>query len=257
MKELEKQHEQSIIKAYRDSEIRVNEQQINEQIKSSYAVSTKEILRGYERDDANSPFYDGIEGTYKNLKALYERTRLPIVLVSPFWDYSRDRQSNDKGGYVDFRSAFNACYDRMPWHTLASKQDGYLKRPLYQTEHTINYLYSVLPDVPIILVHGTIQGVHSSDQHVQRIHPQITSWNLFPEQQDSYTNLDFKFFPLRLLTANSNSSDIHKEMGEYSLDLQDLVGNYLAKGIGLLSSFYHLYHFETRPNLQQFELGNE
>ena len=46
-------------------------------------------------------------------------------------------------------------------------------------------------------------------------------------------------------------------MGEYSLNLQDTVSKYLAKAIGLLSSFYHLYRFETRPNLQQFELENE
>ena len=115
----------------------------------------------------------------------------------------------------------------------------------------------MLYDVPIILVHGTIRGVHSPQQFVQRIHPHITFWNLLPDQQDSYTSLDLRFFPFQLPLGNLQNPHAYREMGEYSLNLQDTVSKYLAKAIGLLSSFYHLYRFETRPNLQQFELENE
>ncbi|WP_237397164.1 dynamin family protein [Okeania sp. KiyG1] len=175
-------------------------------------------------------------------------------MVSPFWDDTKPKDKNEQGGYVDFRASFNTSYS---WHNLASKQDGYFKRPLYQTDRDINYIYSVLSDVPIILVHGTIQGVHSAQQFVQRIHPHITFWNLLPEQQDSYTSLNLRFFPLELPVGKPDNPDIYRQMGEYSLNLQDTVSKYLAKGIGLLSSFYHLYRFETRPNLQQFELESE
>ena len=254
LKELKQQYEQSITKSFVDSEIRINEQQIIEYLKLSYSISTKKALINLAREDANSPFFDGVETTYKVVKGLHEKTGLPIILVSPFWDDTRPKDKNDPGGYVDFRTAFNSSYS---WHNLASKQDGYFKRPLYQTDRDINYIYSVLYDVPIILVHGTIQGVHSPQQFVQRIHPHITFWNLLPEQQDSYTSLDLRFFPFQLPLGNLQNPHNYRQMGEYSLNLQDTVSKYLAKAIGLLSSFYHLYRFETRPNLQQFELENE
>ncbi|NEO56669.1 MAG: hypothetical protein F6K54_28500, partial [Okeania sp. SIO3B5] len=254
VKELEKQYEQSITKSFIDSEIRINEQQIIERLKSSYSISIKKAFTDLAREDANSPFFDGIETTQQVIKGLHEKTGLPIILVSPFWDDTKPKDKNEQGGYVDFRAAFNTAYS---WHNLASKQDGYFKRPLYQTDRDINYIYSVLSDVPIILVHGTIQGVHSAQQFVQRIHPHVTFWNLLPEQQDSYTSLNLRFFPFQLPIGNPNNPDIYRQMGEYSLNLQDTVSKYLAKGIGLLSSFYHLYRFETRPNLQQFDLESE
>ena len=263
--ELKQQYEQNITKSFIDSRIRIidsefkiHEQKIIEDLRSSYSISTKKALVDLARKDANSPFFDGIDETYKVLNGLHKKTGLPIILVSPFWDDTRPKDKNDPGGYVDFRTAFNSSYS---WHNLASKQDGYFKRPLYQTDRDINYIYSVLFDIPTILVHGTIQGVHAAHQHVQRIHPRITFWNLFPEQQGSYTSLSLKFFPFQLPIGNGNRNspdpDIYRQIGEYSLNLQETVSKYLAKGIGLLSSFYHLYCFETRPNLQQFELENE
>ncbi|GGA54440.1 hypothetical protein CYANOKiyG1_74750 [Okeania sp. KiyG1] len=44
LKELEKQYEQSITKSFIDSEIRINEQQIIEHLKSSYSISIKKLL---------------------------------------------------------------------------------------------------------------------------------------------------------------------------------------------------------------------
>ena len=255
--ELKQQYEQNITKSLIDSKIKIHEQQIIEELKSSYSISAKKTLTDLTREDANSPFFDGVEGTYKFLNGLHKKTGLPIILVSPFSEDMRPKDKNNPGGYVDFRTAFSSSYSSCSWRNLASKQDGYFKRPLYQTDRDINYIYSVLSDVPIILVHGTIQGVHAPHQHVQRIHPRITFWNLFPEQQDSYISLSLKFFPFQLPIGKDNTSNIFRQMGEYSLNLQDDVSSYLVKGIGLLSSFYHLYHFETRPNLQQFELENE
>lgn len=260
LEELKQQHEQSIISSLINSEIRINEQKIIEQLRASYSASANAAIRNAVREDANSPFFDGIETTHQNLKTLYEQTHLPIVLVSPFWDDSKNKAVGEQGGYVDFRTAFNTSYRQASWQYLASKQDGYFKRPLFQTDRDINYIYSVLSDIPVILIHGTIQGSHSPHQQVQRIHPQITFWNLFPDESFNYSQLGFlelKFFSLQLPIGKGNSPDIYKQIGEYSLGLQDTVGKYLTKAIGLLSSFYHLYHFETRPNLQQFKLENE
>ena len=69
--------------------------------------------------------------------------------------------------------------------------------------------------------------------------------------------MDLKFFPLQISIGTADSPYIYRERGEYSLDLQDKVGTYLVKAIGLLSSFYHLFYSGTRPDLQQFQLDNE
>ena len=256
LEELQEETEYSLIKSLANSEIRINEQQIIEHLKASYSIATNRALKVLNSEYANSPFLDGTETTHERLKALYEETKLPIILVSPFWDDTKSIELNDKGGYVDFRNAFNNSYLQASWKNLASKQDGYLKRPLYYTDRDVNYIYSNLSDIPIILIHGTIQGVNTQQYNIQRIYPHVTFWNLFPQQQDRYTSLDLKFLPLQLPIGSNSSTDIDLQTGEYSLDLQDNVGKYLTKAIGLLSSFYHLYHFETRPNLQQFQLDN-
>ncbi len=257
LQELKLQYEQSITKSFIDSAIRIQELEVVEKLRSSYSISTKKAITDLARKEANCPFYDGIEITRKNLKALYEQTELPIILPSPFWDDSKSETSNEQGGHVDFRTAFNSCYRQASWNNLASKEDGYFKRPLFKTDRDVNYIYSVLSDIPVILVHGTIQGVHSPHQQVQRIHPHITFWNLLPGEQKGYTSLDLRFFPLQIPVAQGNAPNIYQQMGTYSLDLQDNVGKYLTKAIGLLSAFYHLYYFGTRPDLQQFQLESE
>ncbi|NET84110.1 MAG: hypothetical protein F6J94_19975 [Moorea sp. SIO1F2] len=257
LEELTLQYQQSIVKSFIDSGIRIQEQEIIEHLKSSYAIWTNKALRNLEKEDQNSPFYDGIETTYRNLKTLYEQTKLPIILVSPFWDDSISKPLGEQGGYVDFRNAFNSAYRQAPWNDIASKQDGYFKRPLYQTDRDVNYIYSVLSDIPVILIHGNIQGVHGAHQQVQRIHPHITFWNLLPDQQEGYTSLDLRFFPFQLPIGTGNSPDSYQKMGEYSLYLQDTVGKYLSKAVGLMSAFYHLYYFKTRPNLEQFKLDTQ
>ena len=257
LQELTLQYEQSIVKSFIDSGIKIKEQEIVEHLRASYSIWTNKALKDLAKEDENSPFFDGIETTYRKFKTLYEQTKLPVILVSPFWDDSRTKPLGEQGGYVDFRSAFNSAYRQSSWNDLASKQDGHFKRPLFQTDRDVNYIYSVLSDIPVILIHGTIQGVHAPHQQVQRIHPHITFWNLLPDQQECYTSLDLRFFPFQLPTVTEDSSDIYQKMGEYSLDLQDTVGKYLSKAVGLLSAFYHLYYFQTRPNLQQFQLENQ
>jgi Dynamin family len=257
LEEIRRQHEQNIVQAYVNSELRINEQIILETLRASCSVQVTKAIKEMARTEENSPFYDGLEVTRDRLISLYQQTGLPIVLVAPFWDDTQPRESNDRGGYVDFRNAFSISYSRAAWHELAPRKDGYIKRPLYQTDRDVDYIYSVLSDVPTILIHGTIQGVHSPQQYVQRIHPHITFWNLLPDQQDGYTSLDLKFIPIQFPAGTGQQSNIAREIGEYSLKLQDQVGEYTAKAVGLLSSCYHLWKFHTRPNLQQFQLENE
>lgn len=254
LKELQIQYENSVTSSLINSGIRVNEQQIIEQLRASISIGTNRALRDLAREDSNNPFVDSTEIAYKNLKDLYEQTKMPIILVSPFWDDTKPLEINDRGGYVDFRNAFNTAYRQVPWQDLALKQDGYFKRPLYRTDRDVNFIYSILSEIPTILIHGIIQGGHDSQQYVQRIHPHVTFWNLFSGREAGYTSLDLKFLPFRV---PSNQSNDNYQTSDYSLGLQDTVGIYLSKAVGLISSFYHLYHFETRPNLWQFQLQNE
>ena len=246
LKELELVHEQRLKEVDSASESRIKEQSIIENIRSNYAIQTNAAIRQDVKDNSNNPLVDSSDKTYEELKQIYQRTGKPIVLVAPFWNDALPKDVNLKGGFVDFRTAFNISYSRASWNGMASKQDGYIERPLNYTDRDINYIYSVLSDIPVILVHGTIQGVHGSTQYIQRIHPCITFWNLFPDKQSKY-NLNLEFFVLNLPLDNA------KVVAQYSLQLQDLVGDYLAKLIGLLSTAYHLYHFGTRPQLTQFE----
>jgi GTPase Era involved in 16S rRNA processing len=267
LEELKQQYEQSLAKSLFDSKIRINEQEIIKKLDASASIQINQSIKKIDRENANSPFFDASEITQQHFSELHRETGLPIVLVAPFWNDSRTKQLNEQGGYVDFRNAFNTCYEQVKWGNLALKQDGYFKRPLYQTDRDINYIYSVLSDLPIILIHGKIMGVETGNPEIKRIFPTITSWNLYPEQQNGYGNLNLNFIPVEIPTQpdevpisfkdQQKSINMQKVIGRYSLSLQDYVGQYLAKAVGLLSSFYHLYHFETRPNLQQFQINEE
>ena len=267
LEELKQQYEQSLAKSLFDSKIRINEQEIINKLNASASIQINQSIKKIDRENANSPFFDAPEITQQHFSKLHREKGLPIVLVAPFWNDSRTKQLNEQGGYVDFRNAFNTCYEQVKWSNLALKQDGYFKRPLYQTDRDVNYIYSVLSDLPIILIHGKIQGVDPGNPEIKRIFPTITSWNLYPEQKNGYGNLNLNFIPVEIPTQpdevpisfkdQQKSINMQKVIGKYSLSLQDYVGQYLAKAVGLLSSFYHLYHFETRPNLQQFQINEE
>lgn len=257
LEEFKQQHEDSIVRSFVNSGLRIDEQHIIEHLRASYSIWSNKAIKDIARNETNSPFFDSIEETRENLGKLYQQTKLPIILVAPFWDDAKPKDSNERGGYVDFRNSFNTCYQKAPWHSLASKQDGYFKRPLYQSDRDINHIYSVLSEIPIVLIHGTIQGIHPTQQYIQRIHPRITFWNLFSEQQGGYTSLDLRFFPVEFPTPSDTPTEVAKMMGRYSLDLQDSVGEYTAKAVGLLGSFYHTFQFGSRLNLQQFQIENE
>ena len=256
--ESKRDHEHRIAELNKASELRIIESYLAEEVSSYYAIETHQAIRRSVKNDENSPFLDPPDIVGQELKAIYEDTGTPIVLVAPFWDDSRTKDANERGGFVDFRSTFNNSYGRVPWQKLAERQDGYINRPLIYTNRDVNYLRRVLYDIPIILVHGSIQGVPQS-QHIQRIKPEITFWNILPTHKDEYGNLEASpctnlkpiFFDYR---ATNNSSTVTQEMGECSSILEHRIGTYLTTSVGLLASIYHLARFGTIPDLKQFKL---
>jgi tRNA U34 5-carboxymethylaminomethyl modifying GTPase MnmE/TrmE len=247
LKEFEVAHHQRLTEIERSSGQRREEIAFAEVLRSTYAIQTSTAIRRSAKSDENDPFVDGADSTYEQLKEIYLKTGKPIVLIAPFWDTARPKKVNDEGGFVDFRTALNSRYGKAAWNDLASKCDGYLKRPLYNTHRDISYILGSLPDLPIILVSGEIQGIHGPTQHFQRIHPTITFWNLIPDRQENYLDLQIDFFPYNSPLENT------KEIANYSLKLQDLVGDYLSKLIGISSTAYYLYRDGIRPDLTKFE----
>jgi Dynamin family len=247
LKEFEITHRQRLVEIGQSFEQRREEIAFTEMVRSTYAIHSSTANRRSAKSDENDPFLDGADSTYEKLRGIYCQTGKPIVLIAPFWDDRRPKKVNEEGGFIDFRTALNFRYGKSAWNDLALRHDGYFKRPLYNTDWDISYILGSLPDLPIILVHGVIQGVHGSEQHVQRIHPTITFWNLLPDKQENYLNLQLEFFPFDPPLENA------KEVGKYSLQLQDLVGDYISKLIGISSTAYYLYRDGTRPDLTKFE----
>jgi hypothetical protein len=257
--ESKQDHQHRIAELNKASELRISELFLAEEVKSYYAIETHQAIRAIVKNDENSPFLDSPDIVRHELKAIYEASGKPIVLVAPFWDDSRTKDANERGGFVDFRNTFNRSYKSVSWNNLAPKQDGYINRPLIYTDRDVNYLHRVLYDIPIILVHGSIQGVHQSQQS-QTIDPVITFWNILPTDKDEYSNLEASsytslkpsFFDFRAIPNNSPTAA--QEMAEYSINLQQRIGTYLTTSVGLLSSIYHLDRFGTIPDLKQFKL---
>ncbi len=250
IEELELSHQQRIKEQAHGSKLNSDQKKLEiifaETVRSKYAIENNVAIRRDAKSDENSPFIDSSDATYEALRKNYQETGKPIVLLAPFWDDKRTKKVNEEGGFVDFRTAFNFRYAKSSWSEMASKQDGYFKRPLTQTNRDVNLILSALPDIPIILVYGTIQGTHGTVQAIQRIHPSIAFWNIFPGQPNTCQTIQLEFF------LHEPPLDNIKAIPQYSFDLQDLVGDYLSKIIGIASTTYELYTNRTDPNLKQF-----
>ena len=208
-----------------------------EQIRSQKAVETAVINRRLVKDEENSPFLDSPKDAAECLKGIYKKNRKPLVLIAPFWDNTRTYRANDEGGFLDFRVAINTAWQKTQWFDGIIKCDGYLKRPLRWTDRDIDIISAGLADIPVILLHGMVQGG-------QRVHPTITIWNLLPGQGDSYLNLNLDSFDIPLLKPGETPKD--------QLEFENFVAHYLATVIGTLSDAHHLVLYGKRPSLPRY-----
>ncbi|HBE21200.1 MAG TPA: hypothetical protein DDW51_27320, partial [Cyanobacteria bacterium UBA11367] len=224
----------SELQLYRDLRLRLlaheHAQEI-EQVRSQYAIQTTVINRRLQKFEENSPFLDTPEEAARLLQGIYESNHKPLVLIAPFWDNNIPHRANDDGASPhDFRVAINAAWQKTQWFNGVVKCDGYFKRPLRQTDRDIAVISAALAELPIILIHGMVQGG-------RRVHPAITVWNLLPEQEDSYFHLDLESFDVQ---------------SENKLDFQDVVAYYIATAVGILSDAHHLFFSGKRPDLSRY-----
>jgi hypothetical protein len=191
--QIEEEHKNRIDEMTKSSKLRIEEHREIERVRSHYGISTHKAIREIEKEERehneiekNSPFRNPVDFHVDRLRKLFiENDRNPIVLFAPFKDDSKTNIQNIEGGYVNFLTTLNEEYAQTQYQHLTTKRDGYLNRPLLSGDCDVDSIYSVLADIPVILVHGVIQGTHHSHQLVQRIHPRITFWNLFPHQKTS------------------------------------------------------------------------
>ncbi|NET55277.1 MAG: hypothetical protein F6K47_03505 [Symploca sp. SIO2E6] len=202
-----------------------------EQCRSHYAIQTTVINRRLQKFEENSPFLDTSEDAARLLRGIYESNRKPLVLIAPFWDNKINYRANDDGASPhDFRVAINTAWQKTQWFDGVVKCDGYFKRPLRQTDRDIAVISAALAELPIILIHGMVQGG-------QRVHPAITVWNLLPEQEDSCFHLNLESFDVQ---------------SKNLLDVQDIIAYYIATVVGILSDAHHLFVSGKRPNLSRY-----
>jgi tetratricopeptide (TPR) repeat protein len=257
MNELEKSFDIRKEEASFNSDLRVKEQDSIEEIKSSYHIKTQKWIRQETSEEKNSPFTNHHEKTREDLLQFYQQTKLPLILIAPFWHTNYSKSENEEGGFVNYSTAFDLSYNKARWHDLAIKKSGYIKRPLFNADLDTDYIQSLLHDIPTILVYGTIQGVEAKEQYIQRIHPQLRFWNLFPDSENSYTTFSCEAVNYDFRLEEKVDPSFYRKLGLYSLNRQDKIADLLTNIIGLVCSFYHLYHFKKSPNLQQFSLDSE
>jgi hypothetical protein len=205
-----------------------------EQIRHQYAVQTAVINRSWLKSEENSPFVEPTEQSINMLRAAYQSNMgKPLVVIAPFWDDTLSHKINNEGGFLDYRAAINAAWQRTQWFDNVIKCDGYLKRPLHQTDRDIAIISAELADIPVILLHGMVQGR-------QKVHPYITIWNLLPNQGNSYFNLALESF------------EIKKPNPENRLEFQDYIAHYVATVVGILSDARQLFLTGKRPCLSRY-----
>jgi hypothetical protein len=230
---------------------RLEEQRIVEKVRFEYQVQAAAINRQAQREDANTPFVDSLERAYTVLKHQFETGGYkPIVLTARFYDDGWSRNDNIAGGRtVDFHLAVVDALMRAPWGNTFLRKDGYLERPLIFSQRDVDLIAETLADIPVILVYGTVQGAFSAEKMLKKIQPCIAFWNFLPDRQGEVCHVDLDF-----LIADIPLDKSSKGLAEYSYNLQETVGNYLARFVGMLGEAYHLIHSEKRPSLCQFKL---
>jgi hypothetical protein len=225
----------SDLQLYRDQKLRqiAHENSLElEQIRAYYNVKTAVINRNLLKSEESSPFKNHNEDVQR-LREKYKNCGKPLALIAPFWDDTLSYKSNNEGGYLDYRIAIEVAWNKTQWFENVDRCSGYIERPLYHTDRDIDLISCELAEVPVILIHGKIQGR-------RRVHPEIVIWNLLPNQGNNYFHLVLDSFDIK----NQTTGDI--------FEFQDYVANYLATVVGVLSDIYQLSSNGSRPYLARY-----
>jgi hypothetical protein len=99
-----------------------------------------------------------------------------------------------------------------------------------------------------------VQTAFSAEKMLKKIQPCIAFWNFLPDRQGEVCHVDLDF-----LIADIPLDKSSKGLAEYSYNLQETVGNYLARFVGMLSCLTSKLHvlisnaLATGGSAQKFE----
>jgi hypothetical protein len=145
-------------------------------------VETAEEIDLNRRFADNNPFYDPIGYVQKSLFASYADEQKPIMLISPFWDETQTNVAADAGGLSHFRTPVSRAWRNSSWAADFVDLDGFFKRSLRQTDRDVRIIYETLCELPIILVHGFLDG--------HRAYPSLATWNVIPGEGRQLIRID-------------------------------------------------------------------
>src|ERR1700730_8904938 len=182
-------------------------------------VETAEEIDLNRRFAENNPFFDAIGYVQRSLFKNYADEQKPILLISPFWDETQTNVAADAGGLNQFRTALGRAWRRSPWSTDFILLDGFFKRPLRQTDRDIRIIHETLRDLPVILVHGFLDG-HAA-------YPNLATWNVMPGEGD------------RLVRIEGEGALPGKAEKSTAPQFRDEIGDRVATMCGVMGAAYY------------------
>jgi hypothetical protein len=158
----------------------------------------------------------------------------PALLIAPFFSDELSITEADNGPptfSVGIRRSWMTC----PWSSDVAMLGGLLTRPLRKTDLDVLIIREALHALPVILVHGEIQGRN-------RVWCSITAWNMAPPYSGQAININLP--PLPFPEANMHNR-------QRRIEFEDGLGWAVAVTAGLLAEWFHLTKTGRSPTLHR------
>jgi hypothetical protein len=171
----------------------------------------------------DSPFGDGAQA-HDRVADLTRGGRRPALLIAPFLDDRRTTTDNS-GNPFAFRFALRDGWKDAPWQEDMGLDAGLIDRPLIRTDFDLNVIRRALADLPVVLVHGWIQGG-------TRVGLELVAWNIVddPQTPGRSSAIQLPFPPVKM--ERPGPAD--------ELEFEDQLGLVNAQLASTLSEWFHV-----------------
>ncbi|MFF7492000.1 hypothetical protein [Streptomyces rubiginosohelvolus] len=190
-----------------------------------------------DRNFDNLPFSYSAQELHELVREATGGGTRPALLVAPFFHEELNKEGNDDGPHA-FRVAIRRAWMNCAWSGDVRILDGFVKRPLRNTDLDVMLLQRALWDLPVILVCGEVQGG-------ARVWPSLTAWNIVDSSDFCSIQVNFPSLPLPTGTSGENS------YREARLAFEDELGESTAVTVGMLGEWFHLARYGRRPRIHQ------
>ncbi|MGW2253478.1 hypothetical protein ACWCXH_25265 [Kitasatospora sp. NPDC001660] len=197
-------------------------------------LDVKQIQGRIDRELGEAPFAFTADEFYGLVHAATEGGKVPALLIAPFVRDDLSGQENDSAPH-SFRVSIRRSWLRESWSNDLVPLDGFLKRPLRNTDLDILIIQRALRDLPVVLVHGEVQSN-------QRAWYSLHAWNIVDSPE--LRSVQMNFPPLSLPQA-----DPPEGRAARLLAFEDELGGSTAIIAGLIAEWFHLVKYGRRPRL--------